>query len=327
VGRLVREVGREMQASPWAGDFELLLVDDGSRDGTWSEVCRAASGADAPSWLRALRLRANHGQAAALAAGFLRARGEVIITLDGDLQNDPGDIPALLERLLDAGGAEACPDMVCGWRGRRAEGPIRRLPSLLANWVIGWVTGARVRDTGCALRAFRRWVGDALLEHLNGRGMHRFVPALAAAQGARIEELEVGHRPRRSGESKYSALGRAPAVAIDLLTVIFFTRYLREPAQCFTLLGLWFIVYAAGMSVWGMLGGSLSNTALAAAVFSSHGYTLFVLGLMAEVLSRAYFRGLGPGGGFPGPPVGDMVGFAQGDDAEAAAAAAAGVPA
>ena len=107
--------------------------------------------------------------------------------------------------------------MVCGRRARRAEGPARRVPSLLANWLIGRVTGTRVRDTGCALRAFRRWVGDSLQEHLHGRGMHRFIPALAAAQGARIEEVDVGHRKRGSGRSKYSALGRAPAVAIDLL--------------------------------------------------------------------------------------------------------------
>ena len=318
VGELVREVGRALGASPWAGDFELLLVDDGSGDGTWTEVRRAAGGAGAPAWLRGVRLRAGRGQAAALGAGFMRARGEYIVTLDGDLQNDPADIPALLARLqgrsrsegAPAGGeGDEAPDMVCGRRARRAEGPVRRVPSLLANWLIGRVTGTRVRDTGCALRAFRRWVGDSLQEHLHGRGMHRFIPALAAAQGARIEEVDVGHRERGTGRSKYSALGRTPAVAIDLLTVYFLTRYLREPAQCFAWLGLWFVIYSVAIAAFDVLGLPLSNAALGAAVFSSHGYTLFVLGLMAEVLSRAYLRGLGGPGGFAGPPVRDAVGF------------------
>jgi len=318
VGELVRQVGRALGESPWAGDFELLLVDDGSRDGTWTEVRRAAGGAGAPAWLRGVRLRAGRGQAAALGAGLMRARGEFIVTLDGDLQNDPADIPALLARLLGRPCSEVAPaggeggegpDMVCGRRVRRVEGPARRVPSVLANWLIGRVTGTRVRDTGCALRAFRRWVGDSLQDHLHGCGMHRFIPALAAAQGARIEEVDVGHQERGSGRSKYSALGRAPAVVIDLLTVAFLTRYLREPAQCFACLGLWFIIYAAVMVAWDVVGLPLSNAALAAAIYSSHGYTLFVLGLMAEVLSRAYLRGLGGQGGFSGPPVRDAVGF------------------
>ena len=187
--------------------YELILVDDGSTDGTFDAL--AALHRQDP-WLVAIRFRRNFGQTAAFAAGFDRARGSIIVTLDGDLQNDPRDIPALVARL------EAGCDLVSGWRRERADPWLtRRLPSQCANWLISVVTGVRLHDYGCSLKAYR---AEAIKPvPLHGE-LHRFIPALVGARGARIAEMVVRHRPRQSGASKYG-LSRTGRVVLDLLRV------------------------------------------------------------------------------------------------------------
>ena len=189
--------------------FELVLVDDGSRDDTAKVLSQLA--ATVPE-LVAVLLRRNYGQTAAMAAGFDASGGAVIVTLDGDLQNDPADIPLLLAE-LDQGF-----DLVSGWRHQRQDAAMQRLlPSRIANSLIARVTGVRLHDYGCSLKAYRREVVSDL--NLYGE-LHRFLPALAFIEGARISEVKVNHHPRRYGESKYG-LDRTFRVLMDLLTVWF----------------------------------------------------------------------------------------------------------
>jgi len=218
------------------GGSEIIVVDDGSTDGTFAALRRLH--AENPR-LRAIRLRTNFGQSAALAAGFDAAKGEVVVTMDGDLQNDPADIPALLAR-LDEGY-----DVVSGWRRSRQD-PFwrRRLPSMLANWLISRVTGVPLHDYGCALKAYRREV----LDHVELYGeMHRFLPALAKWVGAAVAEVPVRHHPRRQGRSKYG-LGRTPRVLLDLLTVKFMMSYWTRPIQIFGLIGLVSAIAGLGLA-------------------------------------------------------------------------------
>jgi glycosyltransferase involved in cell wall biosynthesis len=200
---------------------EIVVVDDGSRDGSWEALAKAAS---REPRLRVVRLARNYGQTAALAAGFAESRGDVVISLDADLQNDPRDIPRLLERL------SADVDVVNGWRRDRQD-PwwTRRLPSLVANRLIGWATGTHIHDYGCTLRAMR---GDVARELRLYGEMHRFIPALAADAGGRIVEIPVNHRPRTRGRSKYG-LGRTLRVVLDLLTVKFLSGFSTRPIQFF----------------------------------------------------------------------------------------------
>lgn len=208
--------------------YEMVLVDDGSKDGTWAALLAAQR--KVPH-LRLVRFRRNFGQTAAMSAGFHHARGAVVITLDADLQNDPADIPKLME-LVDQGH-----DVVSGWRKRRKDGfLLRRLPSISANWVISRITGVRLHDYGCTLKAYRREVFDNL--HLYGE-MHRFIPALASWVGASVVEVEVNHRPRVFGKSKYG-ISRTLRVVLDLMTVKFLLRYSTHPIQIFGKIGLSF---------------------------------------------------------------------------------------
>lgn len=219
------------------GDSEIIVVDDGSTDGTFAALRRLH--AESPR-LRVIRLRTNFGQSAALAAGFDAAKGEVVITMDGDLQNDPGDIPALLAKL------EEGYDVVSGWRRPRQD-PFwrRRVPSVLANWLISRITGVALHDYGCALKAYRREV----LEHVALYGeMHRFLPALAKWVGAAAAEVPVRHHPRRQGRSKYG-LGRTPRVLLDLLTVKFMMSYWTRPIQIFGLIGAISAIVGLGLAV------------------------------------------------------------------------------
>lgn len=202
VRTVVQEVDRA--ASQWGGaSYEILAVDDGSTDGTARELAVAA--AELPA-VRVLRSEQNQGQSAAFLAGFRAARGEVIVTLDGDGQNPPEEIPRLLHLL---GGA----DMVCGWRTNRRDSWIRRRLSRLANLARRLVTGDRVHDTGCSLKAFRREVADAFVAF---RGAHRFFPALAIQAGWRVTETPVAHRPRSGGATKYSFRNRGLRTLTDL---------------------------------------------------------------------------------------------------------------
>jgi len=208
--------------------YEIVLVDDGSTDGTWAQLQALAR--TIPG-LRAIRFRRNFGQTAAMSAGFAAARGDAVITLDADLQNDPADIPLLLAR-MDAG----C-DVVSGWRRHRRDPFLnRRLPSIIANALISKITGVRLHDYGCTLKAYRREVIGGI--RLYGE-MHRFIPALASWVGGRIEEVPVHHQARQFGASKYG-IGRTFRVVLDLFTVKFLLRYSAGPMQLFGKIGGWF---------------------------------------------------------------------------------------
>jgi glycosyltransferase involved in cell wall biosynthesis len=208
--------------------YEIIAVDDGSRDRSFALLRDLA--ANDPR-LRVVRFRRNFGQTAAFVAGFERARGDVVITIDADLQNDPADIGKLLQK-IDEGF-----DVVSGWRIQRQDRFLsRRLPSILANRLISKVTGLQLHDYGCSLKAYRREVVQDL--QLYGE-LHRFIPAIASWQGVAVAELPVNHAPRQFGTSKYG-IGRTLRVVLDLLTVRFLLSYATRPMQIFGLLGLFF---------------------------------------------------------------------------------------
>jgi len=208
--------------------YEMIFVDDGSTDGT-REILKDLSRRD--SSLRVILFRRNFGQSAAMAAGFKVSRGEVVVTMDGDLQNDPDDIPRLL------GKVEEGYDVVSGWRKDRKDKLIlRRVPSIIANRLICSVTDVHLHDTGCSLKAFRREVIEKI--RLYGE-LHRFIPALARVEGARISEVVVTHHPRRFGKSKYN-LSRTFRVLMDLSSLNLFLKYLRNPLRFFGKIGVGF---------------------------------------------------------------------------------------
>jgi len=273
---------------PLGLSFELVLVDDGSRDRTPELLGQLA--ATVPE-LVAVRLRRNYGQTAAMAAGFDASCGEVIVTLDGDLQNDPADIPLLLEKLNQGF------DLVSGWRHRRQDAALSRLlPSLLANRLIARVTGVKLHDYGCSLKAYRREVIDDL--NLYGE-LHRFLPALAFIEGARITEVQVTHHPRRYGKSNYG-IDRTFRVLMDLLTVWFMKRFLTRPMYVFGSGGL--VAMGAGLLValWLVAEKLLIGTnigdrplLLMALICFLTGVQLFCFGLLAEIQMRTYHESQG----------------------------------
>jgi len=201
---LVEELGRALAA--WPGPLEFLFVDDGSRDGTADELKRAE---EADSRVRVARFKRNLGQTAALAAGFHLAKGAAVVTLDGDLQNDPVDIPRLVEMLADWDG-------VCGIRHRRQDGRWKRFSSRVANAFRNWVTGDDIVDTGCTLKAFRRECLEGLELY---QGMHRFIPTLIKVRGFRVIQVPVNHRPRVHGKTKYGTWGRMVKGLADVYAV------------------------------------------------------------------------------------------------------------
>lgn len=219
--------------------YEIIAVDDGSKDGTYSLLRQLASD---DARLRVVRLRRNFGQTAAFSAGFARARGDVIVTIDADLQNDPADIPRLLERLDDGF------DIVSGWRVHRRD-PLwsRRFPSRLANPLISWFTGVSLHDYGCSLKAYRATVLRDL--PLYGE-LHRFLPAIASWQGVAVAELPVNHEQRQAGVSKYG-IGRVVKVLLDLVTVRFLLSYSTRPMQIFGLFGA--AMMGLGLAISGYL--------------------------------------------------------------------------
>jgi len=276
------------QLRPLGMAFELVLVDDGSRDST-ALVLRELS-ARVPE-LVAVLLRRNYGQTAAMAAGFDASRGEVIVTLDGDLQNDPADIPLLLQKL------EEGYDLVSGWRYQRQDAAMSRLlPSLLANRLIGGVTGVKLHDYGCSLKAYRREVVDDL--NLYGE-LHRFLPALASIEGARITEVKVAHHARRYGQSKYG-IDRTFRVLMDLLTVWFMKRFLTRPMHVFGFgglaamgVGLLVLLWLVGEKL--LLGVNIGDRPLLLMGLLSFltGVQLFCFGLLAELQMRTYHESQG----------------------------------
>jgi glycosyltransferase involved in cell wall biosynthesis len=262
--------------------FELVLVNDGSSDRT-AEVLERLS-QDIPELVGVL-LRKNYGQTAAMVAGFDVAQGEVIVSLDGDLQNDPADIPMLLAKLREGY------DLVSGWRHQRQDAALqRKLPSKIANRLIGRVTGVRLHDYGCSLKAYRR---DVLSDMRLYGELHRFLPALAFIEGARITEVKVNHRARQFGSSKYG-IDRTFRVLMDLLTVWFMKRFLTRPMYVFGFGGLIAILLSLVASSYllavKLMGGDIANRPLLtlAVVLGLAGIQLFCFGLLGELQIRTY---------------------------------------
>jgi len=277
----------------WGRPFEILLVDDGSTDGSFA-ILRKLQAADPR--LRVIQFRRNFGQTAAFAAGFAHARGRLIATADGDLQNDPRDLPAMVARLEGQSHADGEFDIVCGWRKDRKDTFInRRLPSVLANRLISWATGVRLNDYGCSLKVFRAEVVKPL--KLYGE-MHRFLPALASEMGVRIAEQVVNHRARRFGRTKYG-ISRTIRVVLDLVTVKFLLSYSTRPLQIFGLFGslmgvaggvlLAFLAYMRITRGWSADGPILLMGVLL--VFT--GVQLLTIGLLAELQARTYHESQG----------------------------------
>ena len=265
--------------------YELIIVDDGSTDDSFEKL---ASLQTRDPHLRVIRFRRNFGQTAAFAAGFAHARGRLVVTSDGDLQNDPRDIPAMVKLIEDGN------DIVCGWRKDRKDTFVnRRLPSMLANKLISWATGVELHDYGCSLKVFRAEVVKPL--RLYGE-MHRFLPAIASQIGVKIAEVVVNHRPRKAGETKYG-IGRTVRVVLDLATVKFLLSYSTRPLQIFGLLGL--ITGSVGMLITAYLAYIRLFTTqgigdrpllLLGVMLVFIGVQLVTFGLLAEVMARTYYE-------------------------------------
>jgi glycosyltransferase involved in cell wall biosynthesis len=286
IATLIEAIATTLQANHI--NYEIICVDDGSRDGSAELLKQQAH--DRPD-LRAVLLRRNYGQTAAMSAGFNHAQGQVLVTLDGDLQNDPVDIPRLLSKLQEGY------DVVSGWRENRQDAALTRLlPSRIANWLIGRVTGVKIHDYGCSLKAYRaELIADM---HLYGE-LHRFLPALAYIEGARITEMSVLHHARRYGKSKYG-LGRTFRVVMDLFTIFAMKKFLTRPMHGFGLAGL--LSIALGLLV-GLyltflklgLGERIGDRPLLilAVVLVLAGIQLLSFGLLAELCMRTYHESQG----------------------------------
>lgn len=269
-------------------DYEIIFVDDGSQDGS-TEIIREIALKD--ERVKGVILKRNYGQTSALSAGFEIAMGDVIITMDGDLQNDPRDIPRLLEKM------EEGYDVVSGWRKDRKDPFLkRRLPSNIANWIISKITGVNLHDYGCTLKAYRR----EILEDLSLYGeLHRFIPALASINGAKVTEIAVKHHPRKRGRSKYG-LERIPKVLLDTLLVKFLLSYRTRPLH---LLGGWGLIsfflgflIALYLSIQKIFWGvelSKRPILLLAVLLMITGLQLISTGLIAEMLMRTYYESQG----------------------------------
>ncbi len=265
--------------------YELLIVDDGSTDDSFEQL--AALQAHDPR-LRVIRFRRNFGQTAAFAAGIAHARGRLVVTSDGDLQNDPRDIPAMVA-LIDQGH-----DIVCGWRKDRKDTLItRRVPSIVANKLISWATGVPLHDYGCSLKVFRSEVIKPL--RLYGE-MHRFLPAIASQIGVKIAEMEVNHRARKAGVTKYG-LSRTVRVVLDLATVKFLLSYSTRPLHIFGLMGLiagglggLITVWLAYVRLFLHQGIADRPLLLLGVMLIFIGVQLVTFGLLAEVMTRTYYE-------------------------------------
>jgi len=269
-------------------EYEVILVDDGSIDNSFHLMKKIAR---EDRRVKVIRFRRNFGQSAAMAAGFDAASGRIVVPMDGDLQNDPADIPRLLKMIGDGY------DVVSGWRRERQDTLIsRRFPSMLANFLISRMTGVHLHDYGCTLKAYRREV----LEGINLYGeMHRFVPALASQVGARVAEIEVAHHPRRFGRSKYG-ISRTMRVILDLMTVKFLLSYSTKPIQLFGKLGVYTLAAAilSGattlyMKLFEHMSMNRNPLLILTAFLLFMGVQFIVLGLLAEVNARTYYEAQG----------------------------------
>ena len=282
---LFARIVETMEAQEW--DFEIVFVDDASTDGSFALLEQIAS---LDSRVVVVQLRRNFGQTAALAAGFDYARGEVIVSMDGDFQHDPADLPLLIEKIHQGY------DIVSGWRKQRVDNYFtRRLPSAIANWAMRVLSGVRLHDFGTTFKAYRRETIRGI--HLYG-DLHRFIPALASLHGARMAEVPIRNSVRGTGRSHYG-LGRTFRVLFDLITVRFLLRYLTRPLHFFGMLGLLCFTAGSGVTVY-LLYEKLQGHA----IFLEHGPLLLVAvvalvagvqlvstGLIGEVLTRIYFEG------------------------------------
>ena len=271
---------------PLGKPYEIICVDDGSRDGSFA-LLRDLARADGR--LRVVRFRRNFGQTAGFAAGFDRARGEWVVTIDADLQNDPNDIPAMLAK------AEQGFDVVSGWRARRQDAFInRRLPSIIANRMISWATGVHLHDYGCSLKVYRAEVVKQI--DLYGE-LHRFIPAIASWQGVAVAEMPVNHAARKYGKSKYG-LSRTTRVLLDLITVRFLLSYSTRPMQVFGAVGLvssfiggLLLVYLAYVRLILLENIGTRPLLTIAVLMVMIGVQFLGMGLLGELITRVYYEG------------------------------------
>ena len=280
IGYLLDEVLNVMQNNKF--NCELIVVNDGSNDNTSTVLDELTIKIKE---LSVISLRKNYGQTAAMAAGFDNSKGEIVITLDGDLQNDPNDIPKLISHINEGY------DLICGWRYERKDKLInRRIPSKIANKLIANVTGLKLHDYGCSLKAFKKEIVEDI--KLYGE-LHRFLPVLANIEGAKIKEIKVNHRSRKYGSSKYG-IDRTFRVLMDLLTVWFMTKFLTRPMYGFGFFGIVSILISFGMTSYlfiiKLLGNDIGNRPMLtfALILGIAGVQLFSFGLLGELLIRTY---------------------------------------
>lgn len=265
--------------------YEVLLIDDGSTDGTFNELLKVHR---RNKLFKIIRFRKNFGQTSAISAGFSYAEGEVVVTLDADLQNDPRDIPVLLEKLNEGY------DIVSGWRKNRKDKAVtRRFPSIIANKIISKLTGVHLHDYGCTLKAYRKEV----VKNINLYGeMHRYIPAIASGMGVKVAEVPVMHHSRRYGKSKYG-VSRTIKVILDIITLKFLLSYSQSPIQIFGLVGLFSGAVGFIMTSYLIIMRLFFNQSLAdrplfiLSIFMIFiGVQLITIGLLAEVLIRVYHK-------------------------------------
>lgn len=280
---LCQAISAAMEPTPYP--FEMILVNDGSIDDTWLEISRVSK--DYKN-LIGIDLNTNYGQSSALSAGIDQAVGELIVLMDGDMQNDPADVPMMLDILKE----KDC-DVVSGERVHRKDAAIsRRVPSRIANYFIRLITGVKLRDYGCALRVFRSDVARNL--GLYGE-LHRFIPVLAVLQGARMEQVPVRHHRRKFGKSKYG-MGRTLRVVSDLLLIVFFKRYQNRPIHFFGTLGIltfgagaiidiyFLVLKLMGNDIWG------KPLLLLGFMLTIGGIQIITIGIISEILMRTYYE-------------------------------------
>jgi glycosyltransferase involved in cell wall biosynthesis len=259
--------------------FEIIFVDDGSEDATFE---RARDIANRDQRLKLIRFRRNFGQTPAMSAGIDFAKGDVIVTMDGDLQNDPRDIPMLVSHI------ESGADLVVGWRYKRQDKLItRKIPSKIANWLIGKVTGVPIKDNGCSLKAYR---ADIIQRVPLYSEMHRFIPAMSSITGARIAELKVRHHARRFGESKYG-LSRIYKVLLDLIAIKTITAFSPRALLWFSLLALPFVLTSLACAIWALVLGSSPGQSIVvpsglAIIYAGGGAFLVICGILSELVYR-----------------------------------------
>jgi glycosyltransferase involved in cell wall biosynthesis len=264
-------------------EYEIIYVDDGSTDGTVKEVL--SSGND---HVTLLSLRKNYGQSSALAAGIQHAKGEYIVLLDGDMQNDPSDIPMMLEKAENEEW-----DMVAGFRKNRKDGMfLRKIPSFAANAIIRKTTGVKIRDYGCTLKLFRKDLAKEL--SLYGE-LHRFIPVLASFESAKITQVEVNHFPRKFGKSKYG-INRTFKVLADLFLMLFMKKYLQKPMHLFGTWGILILLTGVLINIYLLILKILGNDIwgkpllILGVLFVIAGFQLITIGLFADILMRTYFE-------------------------------------